>query len=346
MKHAKRHQRIRLLFDDYIEMYAARDERLTKCFSDNFCGYTGSGAFLAKDHEQWVNITRLDFSQVNERIHIEMLDLSLQDLTEDVVLATALFHIHLPKPEPMLSRETARLTLVFRREGEDWKIVHSGISIPFVAAEEGEVYPLKAMKSQNSELLALVAERTRDLEEANRKLELLNNTDGLTGVASRRMFDQALAQEWSRGHRNASNLSVVMLDVDHFKRFNDHYGHLAGDDCLRALAQALLRAGRRAGELVARFGGEEFVVLMPDTNLSSAMESAQRMQQQVWDLAVPHVKSQHAIVTFSFGVSCLTPSQKLGPDVLLREADAALYRAKKSKRNCIKAAPWKLSLNT
>ena len=175
---ADRQQLIQSLFDAYIEMYASRDDRLTACFSESFSGYTGGGDFLVKGREAWVKITRQDFSQVTEPIRIEMLDLSMQDLSDDVVLVTAFFHIHLPTNDQVLASETARLVLVFRREGEDWKIVHSGISIPYHLVQAGEVYPLKGLQERNERLEALVDERTRALEALNNKLELLSNTDG------------------------------------------------------------------------------------------------------------------------------------------------------------------------
>jgi len=259
----------------------------------------------------------------------------MQDLCEDVVLVTALFHIHLPTNDQVLASETARLVLVFRREGEDWKIVHSGISIPYHLVQAGEVYPLKGLQERNERLKALVDERTRALEALNNKLELLSNTDGLTGIANRRSLDRVLALEWNRAQRAGMPLALVMLDVDNFKHFNDHYGHLAGDDCLRALAQALIKAGRRAGELVARFGGEEFVVLLPDTSLPEALEAAQRMQHEVWSLALPHAEIATGIVTFSLGVASVVPSRDHLPEDLIRLADTALYQAKASGRNCI-----------
>ncbi|OIQ99394.1 putative diguanylate cyclase YegE [mine drainage metagenome] len=144
-------------------MYASRDDRLTTHFSDNFSGYTGSGSFLVKDRDEWIKITRQDFAQVQGRIRIEMLDLSLQDVSDDVVVATAFFHIHLPEVNQMLSREVARLVLIFRLEGNEWKIVHSSISIPYHPAQDGEVYPLKSLQVQNSILTALVEERTQAL---------------------------------------------------------------------------------------------------------------------------------------------------------------------------------------
>ena len=333
--HPDRQQLIRSLFDEYIEMYASRDDRLTARFSENFSGYTGGGDFLVKDRGEWVKITRMDFSQVTDRIRIEMLDLSMQDISAEVVVATAFFHIHLPTSDQILSRETARLVLIFRLEGVDWKIVHSGISIPYPMFQEGEVYPLKGLQERNIHLEALVEERTRELEEVNNKLEFLSNTDGLTGVANRRNFDHILTQEWNRALRSGSPLALVMLDVDNFKHYNDCYGHLAGDDCLRAIAQTLVKSGRRAGEMVARYGGEEFVVLIPGASVHDALEGAQHMQHEVWSLALPHEEISPGIVTVSLGVASLVPSKQHIAEDLIRQADSALYRAKESGRNRI-----------
>jgi ketosteroid isomerase-like protein len=147
-----RKAKIRELFDDYIEMYASRDARLTAHFSENFSGYAGSSDALIKDRDAWVAITRQDFEQVKGRIRIEMVDLCLQDLSEDVVVVTAFFHIHLPIPEEILSREVARLVLIFRQEGDTWKIVHSGISVPYRQAGEGEIYPLASLQERNNAL--------------------------------------------------------------------------------------------------------------------------------------------------------------------------------------------------
>ncbi len=168
-----RHRKIRALFDEYIEMYASRDDRLTARFSENFSGYTGGGDFLVKDREEWVRITRQDFSQVQGRIRIELLDVSLQDLCDQVVVATGFFHIHLPVPDHILSREVARLVLIFRLEGEDWKIVHSGISIPYHLVQDGEVYPLRSLQERNRALEALVEERTRALQDSEALYRLL-----------------------------------------------------------------------------------------------------------------------------------------------------------------------------
>ena len=156
-----------------MEMYAGRDDRLTTHFSDNFSGYTGGGDFLVKDRVAWAKITRQDFAQVPGRIRIEMLDLSLQDISDDVVVATAFFHIHLPITDHVLSAEVARLVLIFRLENSDWKIVHSGISIPYPMVQEGEVYPMKSLREKNLALEALVAERTQALHDSEAMYRML-----------------------------------------------------------------------------------------------------------------------------------------------------------------------------
>lgn len=169
-----RQEMIRFLFNDYIKMYASRNERLTTRFSDNFSGYTGGGDFLVNNRDEWLAITRQDFSQVPEEIQIEVLDLLIQDLSHDVVSATALLSIRLPIGEPSLSRDAVRLSLVFRREHDDWKITHSGISPPDHLVQQGEVYPVKGLSERNRELELLLKERTLELEEATHKLNALN----------------------------------------------------------------------------------------------------------------------------------------------------------------------------
>ena len=170
-----RHHLIRALFDEYIDMYASRNDLLTARFSKNFCGYTGGGNFLVDDRDAWINITRQDFAQVPGRIEIERLDLKLQDLCDDIVVATALFHIRLPMHEENMAREYARLTLIFRLENNSWEIVYSGISIPDQLVRNDEVYPIKGLLEQNQSLQRLLDERTSELNAANQKLMPLKN---------------------------------------------------------------------------------------------------------------------------------------------------------------------------
>ncbi len=324
---------IRSLFMTYLEMYAGRDDRLTGMFSDDFSGFTGGGDCLVADRAEWVRITRQDFAQVPLPIRIEILDLAFQDLAPTVVAATGFFHIHLPVVESFLSCKTVRLLLIFRLEGREWKICHSGISIPYGLVRSGEIYPLDGLGERTRELEDLVEQRTRALEEANATLETLSNTDGLTGIANRRAFDSRLDQEWRRGQRTGSPLALLMLDLDNFKHYNDRYGHLAGDRCLQAVARILANSGRRADEIAARYGGEEFVVLLPGTTGDEAAGVARSIQRAVWEIALPHEGTVAGIVTVSLGVAAAVPSPLRVDEDLVRMADAALYRAKHAGRN-------------
>jgi len=163
-------QQIRYLFDNYIKMYASRDDSLTTHFSKNFSGFTGGGDFLVKDTDEWIAITRQDFDQIKDPIRIEIKDVAFQSLSNTIAVTTGFFYIHLPIKDNILSQETARLVLIFRKESEVWKISHSSISIPYHLVREGEVYPLKELTERNELLEKLVNERSGQLSEANEKL--------------------------------------------------------------------------------------------------------------------------------------------------------------------------------
>jgi diguanylate cyclase (GGDEF)-like protein len=182
----------------------------------------------------------------------------------------------------------------------------------------------------------LFMERKRlseELRETNLRLNLLASRDALTGIANRRTLDDRIADEWKRAARLQSWLALLMVDIDHFKQFNDQQGHPAGDGCLRAVAQALGRQGRDAQDLVARFGGEEFALLLPHTDLAGAMRLGERVRAAVHDLGIDHGGSPLGHVTISVGCAALRPSEESDPAALLRAADAALYRAKRGGRN-------------
>lgn len=158
--------------------------------------------------------------------------------------------------------------------------------------------------------------------------------DGLTGVCNRRGFDEQLASEWGRAVRDRSDMSVVLLDVDFFKRYNDHYGHQAGDACLRAVGTFLRQAVKRPGDLVARYGGEEFVCLLPSTPLDGALEFARQLGAGIESLGLAHAQSSvSSVVTVSLGVCATTGNEPGTAETLVRAADAELYRAKQTGRN-------------
>lgn len=179
---------------------------------------------------------------------------------------------------------------------------------------------------------------TRKLDSANRELTRLSAVDGLTGIANRRQFDEALLREWRRCLRMRASLSLLMADVDFFKQYNDGYGHQAGDDCLRAVAEALNGKLRRPADIVARYGGEEFAAILPDTGLEGAMQVAESMRLAVQALGVPHENSIYRVVTASIGVATLVPQLAESMPRLVSAADWALYEAKRHGRNCVQAA--------
>jgi diguanylate cyclase (GGDEF)-like protein len=164
--------------------------------------------------------------------------------------------------------------------------------------------------------------------------------DGLTGIANRRQFDQSLEKEWQRMMRRETPLSLLMIDIDHFKQFNDRYGHGVGDECLRLVACTIASIIKRPGDLAARYGGEEFVVILPETDEKGACTVAEVIRLAVESLKPPHVSSLAAAhVTISLGVACDIPRRHANMQDLVNAADRALYRAKSAGRNQVSVEP-------
>jgi diguanylate cyclase (GGDEF)-like protein len=198
------------------------------------------------------------------------------------------------------------------------------------------------LRSSERLLEARVTQRTDELQIMNHKLEALSARDGLTGIANRRRFDEALAHEWARAARQGQSLALAMFDVDWFKSYNDHYGHQAGDECLRAVAHALDATVCRSGDLVARYGGEEFAFIAPATEGGDASSMARNVCKAIEALALPHETSTFGHVTISAGVAALMPAKGDTADVLVRRADEALYAAKQQGRNRVADADQRL----
>jgi diguanylate cyclase (GGDEF)-like protein len=181
-----------------------------------------------------------------------------------------------------------------------------------------------------------VAARTEELAEANHRLEMLSLTDALTGLANRRRLTDALETEWLRALRSGESIGLAMIDIDNFKKYNDHYGHQGGDECLRLVARAV--AGSvRATDLVARYGGEEFSIIMPGADPGGALMVAERARQAVADLREPHALADSGIVTISVGVTSVAPVTGARAEDLIKVADDVLYEAKRGGRNRVAA---------
>lgn len=209
-----------------------------------------------------------------------------------------------------------------------------------VEARERELTRLVELRTAAlHDLNARLERQAADLEEANRRLAFLSRLDDLTGLANRRTFDEALESEWRRALRTGQMLALLMADIDHFKAFNDAYGHLEGDACLSRVAAALREGVGRAGDLVARYGGEEFAVILPGLDLPAALQVAEALRSRVEALAIPTTVSDAApVVTLSLGAASCVPHRRRIPRDLLARADAALYEAKRKGRNRVEGA--------
>lgn len=192
----------------------------------------------------------------------------------------------------------------------------------------------RELKALNEQLEDKIDERTAALNKAMRKLEDLSVTDPLTGLANRRRFDSVMNKELARLKRSSGILSVMMIDIDCFKGFNDTYGHVAGDDCLRKIGAVIKDSISRTTDLGVRYGGEEFLVVLPETDEEGARRVAQRIQEGVWELAIAHLTSEFSDrVTLSIGVVTSDLLAIELPEDLIEKADARLYEAKAAGRN-------------
>lgn len=207
------------------------------------------------------------------------------------------------------------------------------------------VHVVRNAKGETESLIGFmfnISERKKTEEKLinlQKELEALSFKDGLTGIANRRRFDACLDLEWTSARRSEQPLSLILMDIDFFKQFNDLYGHIAGDICLTQVAQTLALAIVRPRDIAARFGGEEFVILLPETDENGVQEVAHRCQRLIEELKIPHGKSgDNPFLTVSMGVGTIRPSADMAPTEFLRAVDELLYAAKQNGRNRIEAA--------
>lgn len=213
---------------------------------------------------------------------------------------------------------------------ENWCVMPRMGSRFYLSIDAGPIY------DQEGHLVAVV-ETLRDMtaqKEAQMELIRLASRDSLTGLANRRAFDDSLEAEWSRVRRLGQAMSLIMIDVDQFKLYNDSFGHQQGDECLKVVAGLLATEARRPGDLVARYGGEEFAVILPNVDLAGALVVAERIRAAVEGLGLAHPRANMGgVVTLSLGVASMIPVDSQSPETLLRKADGELYRAKHLGRN-------------
>lgn len=211
---------------------------------------------------------------------------------------------------------------------ENWCVMPQLGTRRYLAIDAGPIY------DETGRLISVV-ETLRDItlqKEAQNALQDLAAKDGLTGIANRRSFDEALETEWQRAMRKKHPLTLLMVDVDHFKHYNDNYGHQAGDTCLKRIATAMANAPLRAYDLVARYGGEEFAIILPEVTIEGAQAVAERIRLAVEQLGIPDTTSEGGVVTISIGAATAYAITGNSP-ALVAAADAALYEAKHAGRN-------------
>jgi diguanylate cyclase (GGDEF)-like protein len=199
--------------------------------------------------------------------------------------------------------------------------------------------PLKNRNDEIGEVAKAFIEISGEVRSKTKSLEDQARRDGLTGLFNRRRFDEVLSREWSRHKRENSQLAIVLADIDHFKSYNDIYGHQNGDECLRLVARAFGRGVRRPGDIPFRYGGEEFALILAGTDLEGAATVAEMIRSSVAELELEHTgNANEGVITMSFGVAATTAGDTLNSELLVRDADDALYSAKKAGRNLVRTA--------
>jgi diguanylate cyclase (GGDEF)-like protein len=235
----------------------------------------------------------------------------------------------------LLARAYRKQVRQLERELRRTQAVAAEIHVSHTDFEGRAQQRIEALEARNQELV----QQRLALLMTNERLRRLVAVDSLTGIPNRRHFDRSLEREVRRTRREGRPLSLIFLDLDEFKRFNDTYGHPRGDAVLRQVAQTLNETFRRGGDVVARYGGEEFAVVLPDVDARRAALYAERLRRRIWRLAIPYGNSSSTDrVTISGGVATIAPRTKVSADQLLRAADQALYRAKCLGRNQIASA--------
>ncbi len=296
-------------------------------------------AASAREAFQYLGIAEQN-SQPNSEIDLILMDLLMPEISG--VEACLIIRSHaafedIPLIVITASEDIEKLEASYDAGATDYirKPIHR---IELIARVNAALRLKKEMDTRKQHALELLKIQ-KELKEANKKLHQLTLRDGLTGIANRRAFDDYIKQEWQRAVRDKTFLSVILLDIDHFKLYNDTHGHQAGDRCLQKVAAALSGTIHRPADLAARYGGEEFAVVLPNTGAKGAGHVATLLQKAIIDLKIPHEMSPVAeVVTASFGVATVQPTVKTGHSHLIGLADQMLYQAKRTGRNRIKVA--------
>lgn len=282
----------------------------------------------------------------NKNIDLVLFDGDIEDMDSLEVLETILTYdrsYDIPvvliteesKPDEFILQAYTIGISDFIKKPINYKILRAKIQVIIKSIKSKRGYERKnlILKKRILEIKEKMARLTEEKNDA----EVDGNTDALTNISNRRLFDKVLEEEWFRLMRNEDNLTIFMIDIDYFKDFNDAYGHIKGDEALIEVASIIDNSFNRVGDLVARYGGEEFVVLVPNFDYEDAKEMADRLRQKIYDARIENVGSKVSpYLTVSIGVATTVPKTKYPINYIVDEADSALYLAKKSGRNIVK----------
>ncbi len=327
-------QEIEQAFYHYLKVYFTdRDlESTLKLLSPHMSGFGTALDERGDTIEQSRRLYLRDLEQAPSSIEYTIKYLDCQQLSREIGLVRAELDMRTQILGQELALLNARVTALFRTDANgEWLLEHQHLSLPTSAHGENEAYPVKELEERAKVLERLVNERTQQLQEMHDRLEQLAITDSLTGVYNRMKGDELLEQELSRFRRYRSPLSVILLDLDNFKNINDTLGHGAGDEVLRGVGSVLAEAVRES-DVPARWGGEEFLILCPESNLPDAVELAERLRLLIEDLSFGSGLGVQA----SFGVSEARSEDTR--ESLVERTDKALYRAKHQGRNRVEIA--------
>ncbi len=317
-------------FHHYIQVYF-RERNLQATLQAVLPDITGFGS--GKDERFYSGVGhalyRRDIEQCPAPIRIDFLHIEATPLDEHCGIVIAEFDLSSEIAGLPFRMDGLRSTHLFIRRQGKWLLAHVHISKPWLSQGEGESFPLEELAARNRELEAMVAERTEELRQAFESVQRVARTDMLTGVANRTAFDENIDYEISYALRYNAPVSMILLDIDHFKQVNDRYGHLKGDEILHQLA-VLVSGNVRDVDTVHRWGGEEFIVLLPNTKLEPAAICAEHLR----GIVANHLFDLAGQLTISLGVTQMKKGE--GRDGWIRRVDEALYLAKTSGRNQVR----------
>jgi len=320
---------------DWADALAASELRFTATFEQAAVGIAHIGL-----DGKWLNVNRR-ICQIVGYSKQELRELTFADITHPDDLDADWAQV-----KSLLAKERSTYSMEKRYISKGKKLVWANLTVSLVLTSEGEpnyfisviedITARKQLEAERDELIQVLEQR---VQERTAELERISWTDALTGIANRRRFDHVLNMEWDRAARNHQPISLVLIDVDHFKGLNDGLGHGPADHALVRVATALTQVARRPADLAARYGGDEFVLVLPDTNPDGAMTVAKQVHECIDHLAISHPGSPiHANVTVSQGVATSWPLKKGAANSLMLAADRSLYRAKHEGRNRIVVA--------